>query len=155
MKSIRNCWTAINQLFSFLFRYLLRTAMHRIISESGPSYHHTGRAAPGSVDARLRDRVRRRGRLLPGVKRHRVRGQCGERASLDTTIGADHPAKHPRYKEPARDSQWSREHFRLDATDPRRGHDGLGYQGRESRNVSFPNTHQQSQLTLTTMLTLQ
>ena len=62
-------------------------------------------ASSSGFDKRLRDSVRRRRRVLPRVERHGVRGQRGECSPLDTTVGADHAQKHPRYQKPSRDPQ--------------------------------------------------
>ena len=66
--------------------------------------------------------------LLPGVQRHHLRGQRGERPPLHTTPGADHPQEHPGYKDAARDPQRQGEHSH--------GHAG-GFPGYVTKNTAL------------------
>ena len=66
-------------------------------------------------DKRLCHRFGGCGGLLQGVQRHRLRGQCGERTSLDAAVSSDHAAKHSGHQELARDSQRPRKHFQFHA----------------------------------------
>ena len=71
--------------------------------------------SPIGLDERLRDGLRGRRSILPRVERDGVRGQCGERPSLDEAVGADDAAEHPGNQEPARDPLGQGEHLRVNA----------------------------------------
>ncbi len=66
-------------------------------------------------DERLGHGVGGRGRLLPRFERDGLGGQRRERAPLHEAPGSDNAEEHSWHQEPARDPQWSREHFKFHA----------------------------------------